>query len=195
MICLEVVNLFSKDEHPYIFAKELYNIECIREPRPIFRKSVPHISKSSPRLVPWTYRSTSPCPTLYPKLSNLQNTASLSSSSSILESPPGPFLRAPVPVPFVLPPVVPAVPVVLPAVVSTVLRFTSVAVPDSFGMLAYPAGPSRSRSLESSSFASRYASGTSSISRRSRHDVFTNVAVGSDALYGGAGVSKEDIAL
>jgi hypothetical protein len=45
--------------------------------------------------------------------------------------------------------------------------------------------------LADSSAAIRFASGTTSISRKSKHDELRNVAWGSLALYGGSGVSKD----
>lgn len=109
-----------------------------------------------------TYRSTTPSPTLYPRFSNRWNTASRASSSSTVAVPPPP--TGP-----------PSVPLAVPAAVLD----ASLLAPDSrFGFVADdPCIHSSSRAARSA--VMRYAMGTSSMSRRSRHDVFTNENVGS----------------
>jgi hypothetical protein len=97
------------------------------------------------------YRSTTPSPTRYPRDSSLWNTASRASSSSTV-------------------PVTPA-----PPIVPTALLASS-DIREGF-CDEEPCIHSSSRAARS--FVMRYAMGTSSMSRKSRHEMFTCVAVGS----------------
>ena len=123
------------------------------------------LSKTLLQGVKNTYRSTNPCPTRYPKLSNRKCTASNSSSSSILR-PPDP---APAPVELRRLRVLDGDSVTAAA-----------AVDDVVGVVVVSAA---SREAEASlSWDTRYASGTSSMRRKSRHEELRKLALGSEAL-------------
>lgn len=151
-----------------------------------------------------THRSTRPCPTRYPRLSSRKCTASSSSSSSILrgaaapaagpetdDEPPARLFAAVAMTSFVnadsppatvapAPPVVAAAPPPPPVVVEAAVASGTRPCEDGDGGRA-----------KSHSCVTRYARGTSSMRRKSRHDVERKVAVGSDELYGGMTGSRD----
>ena len=103
------------------------------------------------------YRSTTPRPTRYPKLSSLWNTASRDSSSSTVAVPPAPVVPAPAP--------------------AAVLLASLLCDDNLFAFVVDVPVHSSSRAVRSA--VMRYAIGTSSIKSRSRHVELRRENVGS----------------
>lgn len=44
MVGFQIINLLAEDEHPEVFAEELYRVQGVGEAGAVFGKSIPRIS-------------------------------------------------------------------------------------------------------------------------------------------------------
>lgn len=174
MIRLEIVHLLPKHELPEVLAQKLDHVERVVEAWAVAGESG-HVSISTPytrerEKEKKTNLSTNPCPTRYPSRSNRKNTASRSSSSSIA--------------------------VIVPD--TTDARFPAAPASPAPAPAAAGSGtttPEVAAAAASTSCVTRYAMGTSSMRRKSRHEEERKRADGSEALYGGITASKDMLAV